>query len=159
MHCGIFVWCIVGFVRWVYWYLPGTFTAMRWRWWWCILSARWCAGWWWWSWWGSWRIFRFTLIRRCGWKAAIMGCIWNSLDDVIKWKYFTRHWPFVMGIHRSPVNSLHKGQWRRVLMFSLICAWVNGLLNNHEAGDLRRHRADCDVTVMTRNLPARVLDY
>ena len=29
---------------------------------------------------------------------------------------------FVMGIHRSPVNSPHKGQWRRALMLSLICA-------------------------------------
>ena len=29
-------------------------------------------------------------------------------DDVIKWKYFPRYWPFVWGIHRSPVNSPHK---------------------------------------------------
>ena len=29
-------------------------------------------------------------------------------DDVIKWKHFPRYWPFVRGIHRSPVNSLHK---------------------------------------------------
>ena len=33
-------------------------------------------------------------------------------DDVIKWKHFPRYWPFVRGIHRSPVNSPHKGQWR-----------------------------------------------
>ena len=33
-------------------------------------------------------------------------------DDVIKWKHFPRHWPFVRGIHRPPVNSPHKGQWR-----------------------------------------------
>ena len=44
-------------------------------------------------------------------------------DDVIKWKYFPRYWPFVRGIHRLPVNSPHKGQWRGALMFSLICAW------------------------------------
>ena len=25
-------------------------------------------------------------------------------DDVIKWKYFPRYWPFVRGIHRSPVT-------------------------------------------------------
>ena len=43
-------------------------------------------------------------------------------DDVIKWKHFPRNWPFVRGIHRSPVNSPHKGQWRGALMFSLICA-------------------------------------
>ena len=30
-------------------------------------------------------------------------------DDVIKWKHFPRYWPFVRGIHRSPVNSPHKG--------------------------------------------------
>ena len=34
----------------------------------------------------------------------------NSIhDDVIKWKSFSCHWPFVRGIHRSPVNSPHKG--------------------------------------------------
>ena len=40
-------------------------------------------------------------------------------DDVIKWKHY---WPFVWGIHQSPVNSLRKGQWRGALMFSYICA-------------------------------------
>ena len=45
-------------------------------------------------------------------------------------------------------NSLHKGQWRRALMFSLICAWINGCVNNREAGDLRCHRTHYDVTVM-----------
>ena len=29
-------------------------------------------------------------------------------DDVIKWKHFPRHWPFVRGIHRSAVNSRTK---------------------------------------------------
>ena len=52
------------------------------------------------------------------------------------------------GIHRSPVNSPHKGQWRGTLMFSLICVWTNGWVNNREAGDLRRYRAHYDVTVM-----------
>ena len=57
-------------------------------------------------------------------------------DDVIKWKHFPRYWPFLREIHRSPVNSPHKGQWRGSLMFSLICAWINGWVNNREAGDL-----------------------
>ena len=69
-------------------------------------------------------------------------------DDVIKWKHFPRHWPFVRGIYRSPVNSPHKGQWRGALMFSLICVWINGWVNNREAGDLRLYRAHCDVIVM-----------
>ena len=30
----------------------------------------------------------------------------------------------------------------------LICAWINGWVNNGEASDLRRHRAHYDVTVM-----------
>ena len=71
---------------------------------------------------------------------------WNH-DDVIKWKHFPRYWPFVRGIHRFPVNSPHKGQWRRALMFSLICVCINAWVNNREAGDLRRYRAHFDVAV------------
>ena len=50
---------------------------------------------------------------------------------------------------RWPVNSPHKGHWRGALMFSLICAWTNGWLNDRNPGDLRRHRAHYDVTVMS----------
>ena len=75
----------------------------------------------------------------------------QSHDDVIKWKHFSRYWSFVQGNHRWPVNSPHKGQWRRALMFSLICAWINGWVNNREACDLRRHWAHYDVTVMMWN--------
>ena len=77
--------------------------------------------------------------------------------DVIKWKHFPRYWPFVRGIHRSPVNSPHKGQWHGALMFSLICAWIYGWENNREAGDLRRHRAHYDVIVMSRVFPCTVM--
>ena len=45
-------------------------------------------------------------------------------DDVIKWKYFPHYSTFVRWIHRSQVNSPHKGQWRGTLMFSLICALI-----------------------------------
>ena len=69
-------------------------------------------------------------------------------DDVIKWKHFPRYWPFVRGIHRSPVNCPHKGQWRGALKFSLICVWINGWVNNREAGILRRYRAHYDIIVM-----------
>ena len=50
----------------------------------------------------------------------------------------------------SPVTGEfpHKGQWRRVLMFSLTWAWTNDWANNRDAGDLRRHRAHYDATVM-----------
>ena len=45
----------------------------------------------------------------------------------------------------SPVNSPQKSQWRGALMFSLICARIDGWVN---ARDLRRHRAHYDVIVM-----------
>ena len=38
-------------------------------------------------------------------------------DDVMEWKYCPCYWPFVWGIHRSPMNSPHKGQWRGVDVF------------------------------------------
>ena len=69
------------------------------------------------------------------WGPSVMGSIY-------------RYWPFVRGIYRSPLNSLHKDQRRRALMFSLICAWISGWVNNGEAGDLRRHCTHYDVIVM-----------
>ena len=62
-------------------------------------------------------------------------------DDVIKWKNVPRYWSFVRVIHQSPVNSPHKGHWRRALVFYFVCAWINCWVNNREADDLRRHRA------------------
>ena len=69
-------------------------------------------------------------------------------DDVIKWKHFPHNWTFVRGIHRSPVNSPHKGQWCGALVFSLTCTWTNSWVNNREAGDLRCHHARYDVSVI-----------
>ena len=64
-------------------------------------------------------------------------------DDVIKWKIFR-----VTG----PLSGEFTGhRWiprKGPLMFSLICAWIDGWVNNHEAGNLRRHRAYYDVIVM-----------
>ena len=80
-------------------------------------------------------------------------------DDVIKWKLFPRYWSFVRGIHRSPVNSPHKGQWRGAWMFSLISIWINGWVNNHEAGDLRRYRGHYDVIVMPDMVSAEVFQH
>ena len=69
-------------------------------------------------------------------------------DDVNTSKHSPRYWPFVRGIHRSQLNSHHKGQWRRALMFYMICALTNSLLNSRDAGDLRRHCTHYDVTIM-----------
>ena len=84
------------------------------------------------------------------WVSDPLNFLEHNHDDVIKLKHFPRYWPFVPGIHRWPVNSPHKGQWREALMFSLINAWINDWVNNHEAGDLRRHRVHYDVIVMIR---------
>ena len=72
-------------------------------------------------------------------------------DDVIKWNHFPRYW--------SPVNSPHKGQWRGALTFSLICYWTNGWVNSWDAGDLIRHRAHYDVTVMCSFLLLWILSF
>ena len=51
-------------------------------------------------------------------------------DDVIKRKHFLRYWPFVRGIHRSPVNSPHKGQVTRSFYFFFDLR-LNKRLNKH----------------------------
>ena len=96
-----------------------------------------------------WKIFT----QSTSWRVTVVGRLnptetKSSHDDVTKWKHFRRYCTFVRGIHRFPVNSPHKGQWRGALMFSLVCNRINGWVNNGEAGDLRRHRAHYDVTVM-----------
>ena len=70
----------------------------------------------------------------------------DSHDDIINWKHFPRHWPFVRWIHRPPVNSPHTGQWREALMFSLKKKHVYA--DNRDAGDFRCHCTHHDVTVM-----------
>ena len=84
------------------------------------------------------------------WHLACEGLYKVSLctshDDVIKWRHFSRYWPFVRGIHRSLADSPHKGQCRGALIFSL-----NGWANNRDARDFRRHRAHYHVTVIYRN--------
>ena len=73
---------------------------------------------------------------------GMSGIVSYMYDGVMKWKHFPRYWPFV-----------HKGQWRGALMFSCICACINGLVNNRMAGDLRRHRAHYDISVMVSHKP------
>ena len=57
-------------------------------------------------------------------------------DDVIKWKHFPRHWPFVRGIPLTKASDAE------------VCVCTNGWVNNQDAGDLRHHRVPYDVTVM-----------
>ena len=88
-------------------------------------------------------------VRVLNFKVSCSDLIMRVHHDVIKWKHYPRYWPIVRGIHRSAVNSPHKCQRREALMLFLICAWINGWVNNREAGDLGRHSAHYDVIVMT----------
>ena len=124
-----------------------------------------------WKWWQKYH-WMFSLNSIWSWKCIWMKCPRKNMaklmaiatyllilavlaiktHDVIKSKHFLRYWPIVWGMHRSPVNSAHKGQWRGVLMFSLICVWINSWVNNHEAGYLRCYRVHYDVIVMIYGL-------
>ena len=75
-------------------------------------------------------------------RVTLCGMMTSSNGNI-----FSRYWPFVRDIHRSPVNSPHKGQWRGAFMFSLIYARINGWVNEREAGDFRRHLVHYGVTL------------
>ena len=86
------------------------------------------------------------------WWQSIRYCSPTAHEDVIKWKHFLHYWPFVRGIHQSPVDSPHKGQWHGALVFSLTSTWTNGLANTQDTGDSKHHRAHYDVIVMRQLL-------
>ena len=94
---------------------------------------------------GPWCVLFFLLYRQS---------LADSRDEFPNtwWRHqmetFSRYWPVVRGIHRSSVDSPHKGQWRGALMSSLIYVWINGWANTRDTGDLRRHRVPYDVTVI-----------
>ena len=50
-----------------------------------------------------------------------------------------------------PATGEFPAQRPVMLMFSLMCTWINAWVNNVGAGDLRRHRVHYDVTVMLMN--------
>ena len=85
-----------------------------------------------------------------------------AMHRALRWRHqmeiFSTLLALCVGSHQSPVNSPHKGQWRRALMFSLICTWTNGWANNRNAGDLRRHRVHYDVTVMLERHVCTILE-
>ena len=70
-------------------------------------------------------------------------------DRSARWRHAMKTFSALLPLcaWNSTVNSPHKGQ-RRPLMCSLICVWANDWVNNRDAGDLGRHCAPYDVTVM-----------
>ena len=61
----------------------------------------------------------------------------------------------VRGIHRSPVNSRTKASDAELWCFLWCAPELNGWANNRKTGDLRCHRALCDVIVMVFIAPVR----
>ena len=57
----------------------------------------------------------------------------------MKWKHFPCYWPFVRGIHWSPVDSSDTELW---------CFLWSAVANNQDVGDFIRHRAHYDATVI-----------
>ena len=104
-------------------------------------------------------LFRIRTNRADSLHAVVCArCFMHGWFNIESWwrhqmETFSALLAILRGIHRSPMNSPHKGQWRGALMFSLTCVWINGWVNNREAGDLGRHRAHYDVTVMIQSGP------
>ena len=95
----------------------------------------------------------FTKLVTIDTRRASYGVSFVSASPDISWwrhqmEIFSALLAICAGNSPVPVNSPHKGQWRGALMFSLICVWTNGSVNNREAGDLRRYRVHYDVTVI-----------
>ena len=105
---------------------------------WLYFGARWFTGW----------MYPYS--------SGLLHWHWNNLKlavgPVTWWRHqmetFSAKLALCVGISPVPVNSPHKSQWRGALIFSLICVWINGWVNNHEAGDLWRHRGHYDTSVM-----------
>ena len=91
------------------------------------------------------------LARNC-WARILLYITILTILSATWWRHkietFSALLAICAGNSGSPVNSPHKGQWRGALMFSVICAWINGWINNCEAGDLRRLCTHYDVIVM-----------
>ena len=86
---------------------------------------------------------------------VVMTCLIYTAPGWSWWRHQMETFRVTGHLCGKPVNSPHKVQWRGALMFSLICALINGWENNGEAGDLRRHRTHYNVTVMSSNSGCR----
>ena len=89
------------------------------------------------------KMFRFDDVimvtgRHRRWGVGVEWCHWWC------WCWYV---DVMMLLHYMQGDAVI-GQWRGALMFSLISAWTTGWVNNRNAGDLRRHPAHYDVTVM-----------
>ena len=92
-------------------------------------------------------IYKLPFVPVNTWQWVIMWGVWLAWW-LHQMETFSALPAICAGNSPVPVSSPHKGQWRGALMFTLICARINGWVNNRGAGDLRRHRCHYDVIVM-----------
>ena len=62
-------------------------------------------------------------------------------------------------VERSSPHDTYGNKRSETRSFDLICAWTNSWTNHRDAGDLRRHGDDCDVTVIACHLSDQVGDF
>ena len=80
--------------------------------------------------------------------------------DIIKWKHFLLYWPFVRGIHWSPVDSSHTGQCCGALMRNYgTCFPRNGCANSRDAGEFKPLSTHCNITVISFSVAKIFLRY
>ena len=84
-------------------------------------------------------VVTWPLLR--GWARPPGSLLWECFM-YSWWRHQMEAFSALLAIcaRNSPVDG--------ALMFSLICTRINGWVNNGDAGDLRRHRAHYDVTIM-----------
>ena len=70
--------------------------------------------------------------------------ILNALDNLSPLRSFT----MMMSSNGNIFRVAGHLCWRGALMFSLICAWINGWVNTRESDDLRRLRVHYDASLM-----------
>ena len=99
--------------------------------------------------WGVWSMLGYIfhdqfmpMISACRWTTLvpIVQCVADYIVSAPWWRHQTEKFSALLAIcvGNSPVAGEFpaQSQWRGALMFSLICVWMNGWVNNREAGDL-----------------------
>ena len=93
----------------------------------------------------AWNGFRTVPIRKSPPGQSPSGQYSRQCPTMTWWRHQmeTFYALLVICVGNSPVPDEFPTQRpvTRTLMLSLICVWINGWVNNGEAGDLRRYRA------------------
>ena len=91
-----------------------------------------------------------------GFVFSVKLFVWRPLLFLNSLQKYVAH--IIMAQYHDDImmDSPQKGQWRRALMFSLICTWTDSWVNNRDTGDFKRLRAHYDVTVMINTPLSRV---